>query len=90
MTLNSADLEWKPPANDGGAPIENYVIEMKPADRKTWSKAGKVNGKTTTFKVDKLIEGTEYLFKVTAINKEGESPPLEATETIKPQRQISE
>lgn len=24
-----ADLEWKPPADDGGAPIEAYVIEQK-------------------------------------------------------------
>lgn len=36
------DLEWDPPAVDGGAPITGYVIEKKSKKDKSWSKAAEV------------------------------------------------
>lgn len=30
------DLEWEPPSKDGGAPIEEYIIEMKDPRSKNW------------------------------------------------------
>lgn len=90
VTQNSADLEWKPPKDDGGCPITKYLIEYKPVTRTTWSKAGSVNGNTTTFTALDLIEGTEYLFHVIAVNDQGQSPPLEAEAAIKPMKKMSE
>lgn len=35
---NSVSLSWNPPAKDGGAPIEDYVIEVKNPHTNEWSK----------------------------------------------------
>lgn len=52
-------------------------------------KAGSVPADTTTFKVDKLIEGNEYMFRVTAVNDEGDSQPLESVDSVKPLKPAS-
>lgn len=83
---SSVTLTWKPPSTDGGKAVKNYILEYKDVRRPTWLKAGLVPGDNTSFKVDKLIEGNEYLFRVTAVNDEGESQPLESLESIKPQK----
>ena len=90
ITENTADLEWKPPKHDGGRPIVDYIIENRTMTRVTWSKCGTVDGKTTAFTATNLLEETEYLFRVIAVNEEGKSPPLEATDITKPTRKIRE
>lgn len=90
VTNNSADLNWKPSANDGGTPITGYVIEHRVDSRTFWTKAGTVNEKTTTFTVPNLTEDTSYHFRVFAVNAEGQSKPLESTDVTKPTRKIGE
>ncbi|KHN73749.1 Twitchin [Toxocara canis] len=70
-------LDWKPPADDGGIPIENYVIEKLDTATGHWVPCGKVDGAQTTAVVDGLVQGHEYKFRVCAVNAEGESEPLE-------------
>lgn len=89
VTQNSADLEWKPSKNDGGTPITAYVIEIRAVTRTTWSKAGTVDSKTTSFTAKDLLEGTEYFFRVIAVNLEGNSSPLDADGVTKPMRELS-
>ena len=31
------ELKWTPPENDGGAPIEKYVIQMRDKDSRNWN-----------------------------------------------------
>ena len=88
VTATSADLEWKPPTTDGGAPITGYLIESRPATRSTWSKVANVDAGTTRYSPRDLREGTDYLFRVSAINEEGQGLPLETTEPVTPQRKI--
>mgnify|MGYP002387094732 FL=1 len=64
--------------DNGGSPIDRYVIEKQDVGR-GWTSAGEVNGDTTTIRVMKLIPGKEYQFRVRAVNKEGESEALETT-----------
>lgn len=64
------DLEWAPPANDGGAPITGYVIEKKDK-RGKWTKAKEVPAGETSARVDGLEEGEEYQFRIAAVNKAG-------------------
>jgi hypothetical protein len=33
------DLEWKPPKNDGGSPISNYIIQKKEKGSPFWTNA---------------------------------------------------
>ncbi|GFS00827.1 titin [Elysia marginata] len=86
---NSVSLSWKPPSSDGGKPIEKYIIEHRDLRRSTWVKAGSVPGDATTFTADNLTDGNSYMFRVTAVNQEGESQPLESLDTVKPQRPAS-
>lgn len=89
VTHNSVDLAWKPPQKDGGKPVTSYIIEYRVLSRSFWSKAGTVEGKTTTFTANNLMEDTDYMLRVTAVNDEGQSPPLESDESTKPVKKIS-
>lgn len=88
ITDESVDLSWQPPTSDGGSPIKNYLIEYKQPSKANWVKAGTADGLTTDFTVTGLMEGADYLFRVTAINDEGNSKPLESEKAVKPQKKI--
>lgn len=88
VTDNSATLSWAAPEDDGGQPLTGYLVEMRPSTRSSWMKAGSLEPTDTTFTVLDLLEGTEYFFRVTAINDEGHSEPLESKDTAKPKKKI--
>uniref|UniRef100_A0A0N5D1Z0 non-specific serine/threonine protein kinase n=1 Tax=Thelazia callipaeda TaxID=103827 RepID=A0A0N5D1Z0_THECL len=75
-------LDWKEPKDDGGLPIDNYVIERFDTTSGHWVPCVKVDGGQTSAVVDGLIEGHEYKFRVSAVNAEGESEPLETLGNI--------
>jgi hypothetical protein len=37
VTNQSASISWKPPKDDGGAPVENYIIEKMDVARGDWT-----------------------------------------------------
>lgn len=75
-------LNWKPPEDDGGQPIENYIIEKLDEALGRWVPAGETNGPSTNFEVTDLIPGHKYKFRVKAVNKQGKSDPLTANQSI--------
>ncbi|CAB4063293.1 unnamed protein product [Lepeophtheirus salmonis] len=77
VTANSCHLEWKPPKDDGGDPIKYYTVEKMDVDKGIWLPCGETLGKTPEFDVNGLTEGSLYMFRVRAVNNEGESEPLE-------------
>jgi titin len=85
ITKDSVTLSWKPPTKDGGSEVTSYVIEQRDTRRSTWTKAGTVNGTTTSYTATRLIEDNEYIFRITAENKEGPSAVLESS-PVKPCR----
>ena len=84
VTESTAKLSWKPPTNDGGQPITDYLVEVR--ERSTWTKV--CSTKTTSCEATGLRVGSDYLFRVTAVNAEGQSAPLMADKSIKPKKQI--
>uniref|UniRef100_A0A4W5MP93 Titin n=1 Tax=Hucho hucho TaxID=62062 RepID=A0A4W5MP93_9TELE len=81
ITSDNCILEWAPPADDGGAEIDHYVIEKRESSRLAWTNSA--SGLTDTqFKVNKLLKGNEYIFRVMAVNKYGVGEPLESVPTI--------
>ncbi len=72
-------LKWEKPEDDGGLPLEGYLVEKMDTDSGLWVPVGKAKG--TSMEVGGLVPGKEYKFRVSAVNKEGESEPLE---TLKP------
>ncbi|CAA98064.2 Twitchin [Caenorhabditis elegans] len=81
------DLEWKPPANDGGAPIDAYIVEKKDKFG-DWVECARVDGKTTKATADNLTPGETYQFRVKAVNKAGPGKPSDPTGNVvaKPRR----
>ena len=78
VTAEGCKLEWKPPADNGGSDITNYIVEKKEAGDDYWTK---VTGFCTQphLQVGKLDKGKEYVFRVRAENGHGEtSAPLES------------
>lgn len=71
----SVICNWEPPEDDGGSEILNYILEKKDNknDEIGWITITSTL-KGTSFPVTKLIEGKEYIFRVTAENKFGCGP----------------
>jgi len=65
------NLFWAEPTNNGGSVITGYKIEMKSGGG-SWSTSN-TGYTTTTYSKDGLITGTQYTFRVSAINSIGTS-----------------
>lgn len=76
------DLEWKPPANDGGAPIEEYVVEMKDEFSPFWNEVAHVPASQTNATVANLKEGSKYEFRIRAKNKAGLGDPSDSASAV--------
>ena len=61
-------MKWSAPYNDGNAPIQNYVIEMK-SKIGDWVEVAETDGPQTECKVEGLKEGDQVKFRIRARNK---------------------
>ena len=76
ITKDMATIIWTAPKNDGGAQIDNYVVEMRRTSDVKWQIVNKSEKITDlTFNILNLKEETEYEFRVSAENKAGRGPP---------------
>lgn len=66
----SVAVSWDPPLRDGGANISGYVVEQRDAHRAGWSTVSE-SVTRPCFKFTRLSEGTEYVFRVAAMNRFG-------------------
>ena len=83
VTKTSAKVKWEKPEDDGGCPIKEYEIEKMDTKTGKWVRVGKVPGNADTeFEITGLNPGSEYKFRVTAVNDEGDSEPLESERGI--------
>lgn len=87
---NGAKLSWKPPSDNGGQPIEKYVVEKMDEATGRWVPAGETEGPQTSLAVDGLIPGRKYKFRVKAVNKQGRSEPLQTTQAIEAKNPFDE
>lgn len=81
VSRGSVTLVWEPPLNDGGARIHHYIVERREASRRTWQQSG---GKCTQhiLKIQDLLEGVPYFFRVSAENQHGLGEAFELTEPV--------
>lgn len=66
----SVTVSWEPPEKDGGANISGYTVEQREAHVPGWTTVSE-SVTRTTFKFTKLLEETEYVFRVAAANRFG-------------------
>lgn len=78
VTAEGCKLKWDKPEDDGGEPVDHYVVERMDTETGRWIPV--TTSKTPEADVTGLNEGKDYQFRVKAVNAEGESEPLE-TET---------
>lgn len=73
-------LKWNPPLDDGGAPLDHYLVEKMDTETGRWLPAAKV--KDPKAEIANLVPGQEYKFRVSAVNNEGVSEPLDCEHAI--------
>lgn len=75
-----ATIQWLKPESDGGSPLLHYLVERREKKSARWVKVNRDGAHLdTTLKVSGLTESNIYQFRVTAINKAGESEPSEVS-----------
>nr|4U3H_A Chain A, FN3con [synthetic construct] len=75
VTSTSVTLSWEPPPG----PITGYRVEYREAGGE-WKEVT-VPGSETSYTVTGLKPGTEYEFRVRAVNGAGEGPPSSVSVT---------
>ena len=82
VNKDSVSLAWDEPDNDGGAPVKRYVVEKADVKRGVFSEAGDTEPDKRQFKVTKLLEGNDYMFRVSAENEIGQGKPASLAEPV--------
>ncbi|EMP40995.1 Immunoglobulin-like and fibronectin type III domain-containing protein 1 [Chelonia mydas] len=75
-------IRWKPPKDDGGRPVQNYIIERQQVGRKTWVTLGESSRDNSTFTTNEVGQDKSYRFRVRAVNAEEKSKALESDEVM--------
>ena len=86
VTRNMLAIHWRPPLDNGGSPIERYIIEKREAERSAWTHVGISSPDVTTYAVTNLLEDQLYIFRVLAENAYGFSDPLSFDTSVIPKR----
>ncbi|XP_030587841.1 titin-like [Archocentrus centrarchus] len=82
VTKNSATVTWDIPDNEGGAPVKNYLVDIRDISRTGWTKLTD-KCRRLSYKVSDLEEGGIYFFRVTGENEYGIGLPAETREGTK-------
>ncbi|KFQ57985.1 Immunoglobulin-like and fibronectin type III domain-containing protein 1, partial [Pelecanus crispus] len=80
---SSADnitIQWKPPKDDGGKPLQRYIVERQQVGKNDWVTLGETPKSCTTFTTNKVEQDMNYYFRVRAVNADGTSDALESDE----------
>lgn len=75
-------VAWDKPEKDGGSPITGYYIERKERNSLLWVKANDTVVRSTEYPCASLIEGLEYTFRVSAINRAGQGKASKKTDFV--------
>lgn len=78
MKKDSVILEWQSPEDDGGLDLIKYTIEKCDPQSSIWMKVAEIEPNENSFSIQKLLENSEYMFRITAENPIGISDPAES------------
>ncbi|XP_041800845.1 immunoglobulin-like and fibronectin type III domain-containing protein 1 [Chelmon rostratus] len=70
------EFKWRPPKDDGGSPVINYIMERQQVGRNTWKKLGEIPGVPSYRDID-VDHGRKYCYRVRAVTAEGTSEAME-------------
>jgi len=67
---------WCPPEDDGGSPVQYYIVERAQGNSEGWMACGRATAPDCEVKISGLTQDKEYRLRVIAVNAQGESEPL--------------
>lgn len=70
------------PEDDGGDPVQSFIIEIKDSVKNIWIQINSVDVSKTQLKITKLVEGVWYNFRISAGNKAGFGDCLYSDEPV--------
>ncbi|XP_070695062.1 immunoglobulin-like and fibronectin type III domain-containing protein 1 [Pempheris klunzingeri] len=73
------EFKWRPPKDDGGSPVINYIMERQQVGRNTWKKIGEIPG-VPSYRDTDVEHGRKYCYRIWAVTAEGTSEVLETDE----------
>ncbi|XP_067093730.1 immunoglobulin-like and fibronectin type III domain-containing protein 1 [Osmerus mordax] len=79
--ITSVEFKWKPPKDNGGCPVTNYLLERQQVGRNKWTALGAIPGDPPSYRDGEVDPGRRYCYHIRAKNAEGISDFLE-TEDI--------
>ncbi|KFP28348.1 Immunoglobulin-like and fibronectin type III domain-containing protein 1 [Colius striatus] len=79
-SANDISIQWKPPKDNGGKPVQSYIVERQQVGKNDWVTLGETPRSCTTFTTNKVEQDMIYYFRVRAVNAEGSSDALESDE----------
>ncbi|TNN73493.1 Immunoglobulin-like and fibronectin type III domain-containing protein 1 [Liparis tanakae] len=86
------EFRWRPPKDDGGSPVINYMIERQRVGRNTWKKIGEIPG-VPSYRDSDVDHGRKYCYRIRAVTAEGTSEGMETDEmqagTLAPPKVVS-
>lgn len=80
-TKESVVITWDVPTIDGGAHINNYIVEKREASMKSY-KTVTTECRKTLYRITGLEEGVHYFFRVLPENMYGVGEPCESSEPV--------
>lgn len=87
VDVDQVTLQWEQPHSDGGAAIKSYTLEK--CDKGKWTTVkSDIPFISTSYTVKKLIEGTKYLFRISANNEKGTSEPKVLDRPVSPRKKV--
>ncbi|CAJ1084767.1 immunoglobulin-like and fibronectin type III domain-containing protein 1 [Xyrichtys novacula] len=70
------EFKWRPPKDDGGSPVINYILERQQVGRNTWKKLGEIPG-VPNYRDTDVDHGRKYCYRIRAVTAEGTSEVME-------------
>ncbi|KAG7221584.1 hypothetical protein INR49_017115 [Caranx melampygus] len=70
------EFRWRPPKDDGGSPLINYILERQQVGRNTWKKVGEIPG-VPSYRDTDVDHGRKYCYRIRAVTAEGTSDVME-------------
>lgn len=78
---HQVQLGWRPPVDDGGSRITNYIVEKRDVSKEDWTTVAS-SVRDLSFIVQGLFEHHEYEFRVSACNVNGQGVPLVGEQSV--------
>nr|XP_049590907.1 immunoglobulin-like and fibronectin type III domain-containing protein 1 [Syngnathus scovelli] len=75
-SANCIAFKWRPPKDNGGSPITNYILERQQIGRNSWKTLGKIGPEPQYRDLD-VDHGRRYAYHIRAENQQGISEMME-------------